>query len=149
MSNELTTPPGEDTELPPPSESHILRVGRRLATIREELGRAYGEIEWSQTAVAQKTGLTQNTITRMEHGMPGRVENWLKVLMLYQSRGYNINWMLTDNNSLTSKFQLDEAIHSQSGHLREQMLKHLDELDQTLNEKIEAIRKQLLKVGRN
>lgn len=116
------------------------RVGRRLATIREELGRFYGDHNWSQTAVGNMIGLTQNIITRMEHGKGGLMENWLKVLNLYESQGYNLKWILTEDNSQVSKLVINEStigqvrddLLSRIGTLRSETLEKLDELQQVV-----------------
>lgn len=101
------------------------RVGRRLAIIREELGKFYTEDEWSQTAVGARVGLTQNVITRMEAGKGGLIENWLKVLNLYEQQGYNLNWILTENNGRVSKLRISE---STIGQVRDELLEKINEL---------------------
>jgi transcriptional regulator with XRE-family HTH domain len=119
------------------------RVGRRLAIIREELGEFYGEHEWSQTAVANRIGLTQNIITRMEHGKGGLVENWLKVLNLYESQGYNLNWILTENNTLVSKLVIHE---STNGRLRDGLLEKINHYSAAVQKELGIMRDMVMAV---
>lgn len=112
--------------------------------IREELGRLLGEHNWSQAQVAQRTGLTQNIIHRMENGKGGQIENWLKVMALYEKEGYNLNWILTEKNSLISKLQLHDATQDAGASIRAEVLKRLDEYSRLQNEEISNLRALLL-----
>ena len=114
----------ESTEV---STSATVRVGRRLTQIRKELGRAHGDQEWSQTAVGGRTGLTQNVIARMENGKGGLFENWLRLLGLYETQGYNLNWILTEKNGMMGKMLLHEATDS---YLRANVLRKMETIKQ-------------------
>ena len=114
----------------PIENPNSLRVGQRLVIIREELGRFQGEHAWSQAQVAQRTGLTQNIIHRMENGKGGQIENWLKVMALYEQEGYNLNWILTENNSLVSKLQLHDATQDAGACVRAKLLQKLDQYNE-------------------
>jgi len=125
----------------PDSNVNTQRVGRRLTIIREELRdfwqqRGQDGQDWSQTGVGRKVGLTQNVITRMEHGKGGLIENWLLLLSFYAGLGYNLNWILTEDNQRITKLQIndstagqirDEVLTSLSA-MRENTLKGIDEL---------------------
>lgn len=102
------------------------RVGKRLAIIREELVKRYGGTEWTQGAVAKRTGLTQNIISRIEQGEGGKIENWFKVMGIYEGQGYNLNWVLTKNNGQVSKLQLDEVARKSPEPIRDAILKTLE-----------------------
>lgn len=128
-----------------PTENPMsVRVGKRLVIIREELGRFHGEHAWSQAQVAQRTGLTQNIIHRMENGKGGQIENWLKVMALYEKEGYNLNWILTENNSLVSKLQLQDATQDAGACIRAELLKKLDQYGEVHNRELGELRKLLL-----
>lgn len=129
------------------TNAHTLRVGRRLFVIREELGRIYTESEWSQSAVAKKTGLTQNIVWRIEQGEGGKVENWFKLLYLYETKGYNLAWILAEDNCLVSKFHMQEA--TLQGQLVEELLKRLDHYQAHFNAEFAAVRELLLSKPRN
>lgn len=116
----------EPQSSPAPPTPNSKRVGKRLAIIREELGKHYGEAEWTQAAVAKRTGLTQNIVWRIEQGEGGKIENWLKVMGIYESQGYNLNWVLTKNNGQVSKLQLDEVTKKSPEPIRDAILKTLD-----------------------
>ncbi len=120
------------------------RVGKRLVLIREELGRFQGEPAWSQAQVAQRTGLTQNIIHRMENGKGGQIENWLKVMALYEKEGYNLNWIMSENNSLVSKLQLTEATQGAGASVRAELLKKLDQYDEVHIRELAELRALLL-----
>lgn len=119
-------------------------VGRRLAIIRKELGRLHGEQQWTQTVVAEQTGLTQNIICRLEQGEGGKVESWLTVMGLYESYGYNPAWIVTENNEHVSKLSLREPLEKLSPQQRDAALKVLDEWQQGLNESLTEIRRILM-----
>jgi transcriptional regulator with XRE-family HTH domain len=101
------------------------RVGKRLAIIREELGQFYGVQHWSQSAVAARVGLTQNIITRMEHGKGGLMENWLKLFNLYEQQGYNLHWVLTEDNRRVSKLLINDTT---VGQMRDNLLEKINEV---------------------
>lgn len=121
-----------------------VRVGKRLVIIREELGRFQGEHNWSQAQVAQRTGLTQNIIHRMENGKGGQIENWLKVMALFEQEGYNLNWIMTENNSLVSKLQLQEATQRAGATVRAELLKKIDQYSEGHNRQLGELRELIL-----
>jgi transcriptional regulator with XRE-family HTH domain len=104
---------------------NIQRVGKRLAIIREELGQFHGGQYWSQSAVAARVGLTQNIITRMEHGKGGLMENWLKLFNLYEQQGYNLHWVLTEDNRRVSKLLINDTT---VGQMRDNLLEKINEV---------------------
>ena len=114
------------------------RVGKRLAIIREELGKHYGEAGWTQAAVAKRIGLTQNIVWRIEQGEGGKIENWLKVMGVYESQGYNLNWVLTKNNGQVSKLQLDEVTKKSPEPIRDAILKTLEKYLVAVDEKLDT-----------
>ena len=111
------------------------RVGKRLAIIREELGRRYGEADWTQEAVARRAKLTQNIIWRIEQGEGGKIENWLRLMGIYEGEGYNLNWILTIDNREVSKLQLDEVTRKVPKSSRDALRKMLDIHLTTIDEK--------------
>jgi transcriptional regulator with XRE-family HTH domain len=84
-------------------EDNITRVGRRLARVRQLLGTRSTEAEWTQQVVANRTGLSQNIITRIEQGRGGSLENLLILLNYYRKQGYSLDWILAENNTKTPK----------------------------------------------
>jgi transcriptional regulator with XRE-family HTH domain len=126
MSNDLSNdfPMEEDDASEQAATTRTSRVGQRLAGLREELGKFYPDQDWSQTAVGNRVGMTQNVITRMEHGKGGLMENWLKVLALYEQQGYNLHWILTENNKHVSKLLINEAT---TGQFRDELLTKLQQ----------------------
>lgn len=126
---------------------HIVRLGRRLFSIREELSRRAGDAEWSQTAVARKAGLTQNIVWRIEQGETSRAENLLRLMYLYEAQGYNLTWMLTEHNALVSKLQLDEDISQHK--LVEELLRRLNAYEQGVGAELASLRELLQSQKRN
>lgn len=141
MPKEKTSGLGEHT--------NSIRVGKRLVMIREELGRFHGEHTWSQTQVAQRTGLTQNIIHRMENGKGGQIENWLKVMALYEKEGYNLNWILSEKNSFVSKLQITDATQDAGATIRAEILKKLDQYNEVHGREMAELRMLLLDNQRN
>lgn len=139
----MSEQPTPETE----GDQHTLRVGRRLAIVREELGRYHGEIEWSQTAVASKTGLSQGIISRIERGAGGQIESWLLVLSLYEQQGYNLNWILTEDNQLLSKLQMAAPALDSTDLLRQSLLEKLGKHEQAFGSVISDLRSLLLSKG--
>lgn len=141
---------------PDSNNTHRQRIGRRLAAIRDELGRGQ---RWTQEQVAARTGLTQNIISRIEKSGAGAVENWLVLMAFYQQQGYTLNWILSEDNTLESKLYLDE-LKEQGGisaeALQRDILEEVEQLQKTVNRKLDpvqltdytkrlhAIRKQLV-----
>ncbi|TVT36778.1 helix-turn-helix domain-containing protein [Hymenobacter setariae] len=102
------------------------------------MGKHYGEAEWTQAAVAKRIGLTQNIVWRIEQGEGGKIENWLKVMGVYESRGYNLNWVLTKNNGQVSKLQLDEVTKKSPEPIRDAIVRTLDKHLTAVDEKLDA-----------
>ena len=130
---------------PDSNNTHRKRIGRRLATIREELGRSHeGEHRWSQEQVAARTGLTQNIVSRIEKDGAGAVENWLVLMGFYQRQGYTLNWILSEDNTLESKLYLDE-LQEQTRRpagitaeaLQKLFLEDVTQLQKTVNRKLD------------
>ncbi|UYZ61217.1 helix-turn-helix domain-containing protein [Hymenobacter latericus] len=76
-------------------------VGQRLAQLREELAATSGE-RWPQSRVAEVVGLDKNQVTRLELGK-GTIDAFVALLLFYQGRGYNLNWIVVPDNSAVSK----------------------------------------------
>ncbi|QNE42180.1 hypothetical protein F1C16_21375 (plasmid) [Hymenobacter sp. NBH84] len=83
-------------------------IGKRLAQLRDELA-APGEAKWSQVRLANELGLTQNVVARLEKSAAGSNESLLTLLLFYHQRGFNITWILLDDNSHVSRMRLDET----------------------------------------
>lgn len=80
-------------------------VGIRFAFLREELSK--GIDKWSQGRVAEVTGLDQNQVSRLELGK-GTIDGFITMLLFYQSKGYNLNWILSRDNETISKLTFSE-----------------------------------------
>ena len=124
---------------------HTQRVGRRLMIIREELRdfwqqRGQDGQDWSQTGVGRQVGLTQNIITRMEHGKGGLIENWLILLSFYAGLGYNLNWILTEDNQRITKLQINE---STAGQIRDEVLGKLSAMRESTLQGIDELYKRV------
>lgn len=82
-------------------------VGHRLAFLRDELSK--GPDKWSQGRVAEATGLEQNQVSRLELGK-GTIDGFITLLLFYRAKGYNLNWILSEDNKTVSKMILSEEI---------------------------------------
>jgi hypothetical protein len=83
-------------------------VARRLSQLRGDLA-SPGEEAWSQQRLAEEAGLTTNIVHRLEQSCAGRIESMLTLLSFYYHRGYNISWIVLDDNSAVSKYLLNDA----------------------------------------
>jgi hypothetical protein len=83
-------------------------VARRLSQLRSELA-SPGEEAWSQQRLADEAGLTLNIVHRLEQSCAGRIEAMFTLLTFYHNRGYNISWIILDDNSAVSKYLLNDA----------------------------------------
>lgn len=124
-------------------DSMIRSVGRRLAFVRKQLAQLHGEQHWTQTAVAQQTGLTQNIITRLEQGEGGKFESLVTVIHLYEAQGYNPAWLTSENNQHLSKFTLPQTGIHLSDQQRKTVIEFLDKTQQALNDSLAEIRQKL------
>ena len=74
-------------------------IGKRLAHLRGELATHYPEQNWSQSTIAEETGLTQNIIARMEHNGAGTIDAFVALTQFYYRKGCNPAWILLENNA--------------------------------------------------
>lgn len=108
-------------------------IGKRLALLREELSGAGGE-KWTQTMVADETGLTKNMIGQMERSGAGGIEIFVTYLLFFHQRGYNINWIILPDNSRVTKMQLGaqikavelQAVVNQFENIKQVIVRELD-----------------------
>jgi len=88
--------------------NHNAIVARRLSQLRGELA-SPGEESWSQQRLADEAGLTLNIVHRLEQACAGRIESMFALLTFYHRQGYNISWIILDDNSSVSKYLLNDA----------------------------------------
>ena len=91
-------------------------IGKRLAQLRNELA-CPGEDAWTQARVAQTVGLTQNMVSRLESEGKGSMEALMSLLLFYYQHGYNLNWVLAEDNSTLSKMVLSDASKVLDAHM--------------------------------
>jgi hypothetical protein len=84
-------------------------IGRRLAALRDELARP-GEKKWTIAMVAEETGLTLNQVGTMERSGAGGTEIFIAYLLFFYRRGYNLHWIILEDNKNLSKVRLGEEI---------------------------------------
>lgn len=71
----------------------------RLAKLRDHLATNEPDGNWTQASVGKATGLTQNAVARLEKPGTGSIEGLLSLLSFYHQKGFNIRWVLLDDNS--------------------------------------------------
>jgi hypothetical protein len=86
------------------------KIGRRLTQLRSELA-GDGETAWPQVRLAEAVGLSTNQVARLEQSGAGSVEAFVTVLLFYNSRGYNLNWIMRPDNSTVSKLMVTETMN--------------------------------------
>lgn len=67
-------------------------VAERLVTIRNELG-------LNQEKLAKQLNVTQIAISRLENGLGSAPEMFVKILQYYDSKDYNLEWIIREDNS--------------------------------------------------
>lgn len=72
-------------------------IGHRLKELRQLHSKKIGK-RYTQKELAELLDVKQAIISRLEMGM-GTMEIFMRVLLLYQSLGYNILWVLYPDNS--------------------------------------------------
>lgn len=82
-----------------------ITIGKRFAMLRDELK---GDEPWTQSKVANSTGLTTNQVARLEQSGAGSIDGFLTMLIFYQSQGYNLNWILLEDNEQVGKLFINE-----------------------------------------
>jgi hypothetical protein len=89
------------------NDSSLKHIGQRIAELRATLSSDTGE-KWSQPKLARELGLTQDIIYRLEQGS-GSLDNFIKVLLFFHSKGFDLFWMIApDNTSLPKYRQIKE-----------------------------------------
>lgn len=83
-------------------------IGKRLAHVREQLSAQDPETNWTQAKVAEETGLKQNMITRIEHTGAGTFDAFLCILLFYHSKGFNMRWILLEDNAAEPLYTAEE-----------------------------------------
>lgn len=82
-----------------------ITIGKRFAMLRDELK---GDEPWTQSKVASKTGLTTNQVARLEQSGAGSIDGFLTMLIFYLNQGYNLNWILMEDNEQVGKLFINE-----------------------------------------
>jgi len=79
--------------------SHFKEVGSRLKELRNQEG-------ISREALDELLEFPRRTSERFEAGEGGNVKSFVSLLLFYSGKGYNLNWiMLEDNTNLFKKEQ--------------------------------------------
>lgn len=75
-------------------------ISARLTALRKHLGERLNE-KLTMELVAERSNLTEQQVYRLEHGLNGTTVSLLGLLQFYSSHGYNVNWIVCADNSLT------------------------------------------------
>ena len=110
-------------------------IGKRLATLRDELGYPGGE-KWTQARVCAETGLTQNMLGRLEQAGAGSIEAFITYLLFFSKHGYNLNWILQPDNAHVSKRSLSD--NTKAVDLAT-VVSHLANIKQVLDKEIDHV----------
>ncbi len=71
-------------------------IGPRFVQLRSDLSERT-RMKWTQTHVAEATGLTLNQVTRLESSS-GPMTAFMKLCLFYYAWGYDINWIMVPDN---------------------------------------------------
>jgi len=114
-------------------------VSQRLMFLRKHLGESLG-LELTLPMLAERCGLTDYFIQRLENGLKGNMHSLLKLLLYYRSQGYSLDWILvTDNSQIPMIVPAGEALFN----LNNEVLK----LSQVLHKSYTGISEKLHTMG--
>ena len=99
-------------------------ISQRLASLRKHLGERL-ESKLTTADVGEKAGLKAHKVYNLENGLNGTTISLVCLLLYYRSEGYNIDWILTTDNSRipmmlsngVELLQISEQINDISQHL--------------------------------
>ena len=113
-------------------KQYFLSVSKRLKLIRSEL-------KISQRNLEKLLGLTLKAVSRLEDGEGGSMINLFALIWYYTEQGYNINWMLSYDNSnyfkkdITPKNRIDPKLFNTLFSKLEQSAKEFNEYITEIN----------------
>ncbi len=73
-------------------------ISQRLISIRKHLSERLGEALSTQD-VGDRCELKSEQVYRLEHDLKGSTQSLVLLLMYYRSHGYNLDWILTADNT--------------------------------------------------
>lgn len=118
-------------------ESHNItdEFGKRLRIIRNEILDTDGK-SITQADIAERSGLSQNVVHRLEKGLGTSVENIIIYLNYLDQNGFNINWILSIDNTNVDKYKAQSSEHFLSNFLDKEtfMSIHRNTIESSVNE---------------
>jgi len=109
----------ELTEVQKDRISHFKEVGFRLKELRNQEG-------VSREALDELLEFPRRTNERFEAGEGGNVKSFVSLLLFYASKGYNLNWILLDDNTNLFKKEQNLAINIDLG-MAEELVNEMSE----------------------
>lgn len=73
-------------------------ISQRLVKLRKHLGERLGH-ELAQADLAEQAGIKDYMYQRLETGLRGTTLTLVTLLNFYRTQGYNLDWILTPDNS--------------------------------------------------
>ena len=107
-------------------------IGQRLSNLRKHLSFRLGE-ELPVEEVASRCGLNLQQVYRLEHGMKGSPDSLVCLLLFYRRHGYNLDWILTEENDKLPMVIPTGTELLAVGHQLKEFNRVLKEQCQTLN----------------
>jgi hypothetical protein len=93
-------------------------LGERLIQLRSQLATENWESKpWSRASLARAAAISPAAVTRLEQSGTGTAANLLALLRFYQSKGFNLAWILTPSNEQIPLYTFQDAF--QSGEIAE------------------------------
>ena len=107
----------------------FIKIGLRLKELRLQEGLKHQEIQ-------DELQLTNNAVHRIEFGKGGTIENFIALVQFFSSRGYNIDWMLSEQNAMLFK-KTDQSLYFEFDKLKikeqaEEVIEHARALLETI-----------------
>ena len=73
-------------------------ISQRLVKLRKHLGERLGH-ELAQADLAEQAGIKDYMYQRLETGLKGTILTLVTLFNFYRSHGYNLDWILAEDNS--------------------------------------------------
>ena len=123
-----------DKELNEQQNSHVehfVTVGKRLLELRTQL-------KISKKNLDAELGFAARTVERFEYGSGGNPKSLIALLLYYVEKGYNLNWILLEDNSNLFKREKNITVNIDLGMAET----YVDEI----NENAKALKKIFNKI---
>ncbi|GAB2547134.1 hypothetical protein [Spirosoma aerophilum] len=121
-------------------------ISARLIALRKHLSDRLGE-KLTMEIVAERSNLTEQQVHRLERGLAGTPISLLGLLHFYGSHGYNMNWIISPDNSRVPLILSSGSELQDIGEIIREIRESLDAGHTRLNEQLRVLGYNSLEKG--